>query len=90
MRNPGGFRIVTEPGKAAVENDTFTCAHGNEIVIVPPGIAKQTVGAYCRACGKHICEKCAREMDRTLKCVPFERRLEQMEDRRRFRRNLGV
>lgn len=85
MRRAGGYRVISEPGKADIENDTFTCAHGNEIVVVPPGMPSVTVGAFCRACMGHICEKCAAEMEKTLKCTPFEKRLEAAESRKRFR-----
>jgi len=88
MRRAGGYRIITEPGKADIENDTFTCAHNNELVVVPPGTASITVGSFCRACGQHICDKCTVEMERTLKCVPFEKKLEVMERRDEFRRRL--
>lgn len=86
MRNPGGYLTETrnEDNKLLSEKDTFTCGHGNEIVEVPPGTASVTVGAFCRMCGKHICDKCAAEMDRTLKCVPFEKRLDAMERRRKL------
>ena len=91
MRNAGGYRIITEPGKADIENDTFTCAHCNGIVLVPAGTASITVGSTCLACMKHICEACTVQMDRTLKCVPFEKRLERIENKARLARSiLGV
>jgi len=89
MRRAGGYRIITEPGKAPIENDTFTCNHCNGIVVVPPGTVAITVGATCLACMKQICEPCAKVMDRTLKCRPFEKRLEEMESRARFRKSVG-
>lgn len=82
MLRPGGYATITDDaGRIIRENDTFTCAHGNEIVRVPAGVDPMTVGQYCRCCMKHICEKCAAEMNRTLKCVPFEKLLERWESR---------
>lgn len=89
MLRPGGYTTVTEEdGTLSREADTFTCAHGNEIVLVPPGHDPMTVGAFCRCCMKQICEKCAAEMNRTLRCIPFEKRLEKMESKDKFRKAL--
>lgn len=90
MRNPGGYRLITEDGRANIENDTFTCHHCNGIVIVPPGQIMLTTGATCRACMRQVCDRCAGEMDRTLKCTPFEAKMERMESRDRLLRSLGI
>lgn len=75
MRRPQGYAVTTEPGKADVEEDTFTCAHGNEIIFVRPREDPASMGGFCRMCMKHICAACAA----TGKCEPFEKKLEAME-----------
>ena len=79
MRRPQGYAITIDPALAhAVEEDTFTCAHCNSIVFVKPG---QLDADACRACDRHICPPCKGELVRTMKCVPFERKLEIIEAR---------
>lgn len=91
MLKPGGYASITDQigGKVVRENDTFTCAHKNEIIHVPPGLDKLQAGHMCRACMRLICDDCADEMNRTLKCVPMEERLLQMESRADRRRRGG-
>jgi len=80
MRNPGGYLSVTTPD-AVVERDTFTCCHCNKVCVVRPGSGRER--GFCRLCGKPTCgqKECST-------CVPFERRMEEMENRERFRRIL--
>jgi hypothetical protein len=85
MRKPGGWTIITEPGKTDIEQDSFTCAHGNEIVIVKARQDPSEMGGFCRMCMAHICAKCAA----TGACEPFEKKLLRMESRDRFLRNVG-
>lgn len=92
MRKPGGYHIITDPDppkgvSTNIEADTFTCAHHGGIVFVKPMCDPADMGARCGGCGNLICKFCAREMDRTFKCVPIEARLEQWESRDRFRRD---
>ena len=86
------FFEITDPDAKQEKTayDCFTCAHGNEIVIIKHGNRVEDEGGdFCVRCGKLICKGCAEEMQRTLKCVPFERRLEKMESRDRFLRSIG-
>lgn len=80
MLKSGGTATITEAdGTVSRKNDTFSCGHCNQIVLVPPGTVSLTVGGTCRACMHHICDGCIEEMERTLRCVPLEERLRQME-----------
>lgn len=93
MLRAGGYATVTEgDGRLSREEDTATCAHGNEIVRIAPGHVPKHINGddidYCCCCKGLLCQKCAAEMNLTLKCVPFEKRLEEMESRHRFRRAL--
>jgi len=82
MRNAGGYAITTEPGKSDVEEDTFTCCHCNCIVFVKHRCDPAEMGGFCRLCMKHVCKACNAKGE----CAPFERKLEELEARDRFRR----
>ncbi len=81
---PRSWTITTEPGKPDEECDAYTCAHHNGIVLAPkhpkPG---DDMDGYCPMCHANICGPCADEMGRTLKCIPFEKRLDKMESKER-------
>ena len=88
MLRPQGYAITTEPGKAAIEQDSLTCAHCNSIVFVKAGAQPSADEAgFCRACYRHICPQCD---GAGLKCDPFEKKLERMESRERLLRSLGT
>lgn len=72
-----GYAIITSPDGPAVEFDTFTCGHNNELVRVKVGTVNEA--PVCLSCMRRICLKCQREANRTLKCVPFEKKLELIE-----------
>lgn len=76
MRNPHGYATQHVDGVLVEEQDTVTCGHCSGIVYVPPGNLDTW---SCRACDSHICESCARELAKTLKCVTIEERLQAME-----------
>lgn len=82
MRNPGGYLLITAPEGPAIERDTFSCCHCNAIVVVKPGSG--ITRGWCGLEGKPHCGG-----ERCWPCVPFERRLEVMERRARFRSLLG-
>lgn len=98
MRKPGGYAIVTTPEPARLnldgfrceeiaagvyEADTFTCVHCNRVVHV----AARSRGDeyFCRNCMARICPPCADHP-----CMPFLKKLEQMEAREAARRSYGV
>ena len=85
MRRPQGYAVTTEPGKADVEEDTFTCSHCNAIIFVKPFQDPSEMGGFCRLCYRHICGPCADKGE----CEPFEKKLEAMERRERLLRSLG-
>ena len=58
MRNPGGYSIITEPGKADVERDTFTCRHCQKVVFVKPFCDPADMGGRCTLCGGLHCSEC--------------------------------
>jgi hypothetical protein len=99
MRNPGGYAIITSPDSQTVnfdrrrcenvsagtyETDTFTCCHCNRVIHVKPRTPMDEFGSMCRNCMKMVCPKCAAGA-----CVPFEKKLEQMEHRDRMLRSYG-
>jgi len=81
MRNPGGYACIVEPDRPTRELDTFTCAHCNRVTHVAPRARPEDIGGLCKQCMGLICPACVGKP-----CVPFLKRLEQMEARERFRR----
>ena len=84
MRNPGGYARIDDPDCAPVEFDTFTCAHCNRVTHIPARARPEDVGGLCKLCMGLICPRCVGKP-----CVPFLERLEQMEQKARFRRSLA-
>lgn len=80
---PGGWIEFVNRDGSREEYDSYTCGHCNRIKRIPHGTPPEDLGGMCRMCWKHLCKRCAAEMDRTLKCRPFEQRLEESERRRR-------
>lgn len=74
MRRPGGYSVITEPGKADVEADTFTCGHCNRIVFVTPMMDAANMGGRCTVCDTLICPRCVGKG-----CDPLEEKLKRME-----------
>lgn len=88
MRQPQGFLEVIGSGAGAGEWDTFTCAHCNTVHAVKPMAKADELPDVCHLCGdKHrpsfICKNCLGKG-----CRPFEKALEQMEAKARFRAEL--
>ena len=87
MRKPGGTGMWTDlESDRVVEVDTFSCAHCNKVVFVPPKADPSLVGGFCMMCMKHICGPCTDDG----RCIPLERRLEQNEARGRALRSYGL
>jgi hypothetical protein len=89
MLKAKSYTVIQQDGKADIECDAFSCRHCNGIVRVPlkpqPG---DDLGGFCPMCHANICGPCADKLGQTLRCVPFEKRLEAMESRDRFARAL--
>lgn len=73
---------ITEPGKAPIRRSAFGCCHCSRICTVVPGSGIER--GFCFMCMKPTCgqQKC-------VSCEPFEAKLEAMEGRRRFAKQLG-
>ena len=99
MRNPGGYALIVSPEAAQVtfdglrceeiqsgiiERDTFTCCHCNRIIHVKPMANMDEFGSMCRNCMKMVCPACA-----DGSCVPFEKKLEEVEARERILKSYG-
>jgi hypothetical protein len=89
LRNPGGYAVITSPeaarvtldkfrcesiGAGVTEMDTFVCVHCNRNMHVKPFAPMDQFGSMCRNCMKMTCPTCA-----DGPCVPFQKRLEEME-----------
>jgi hypothetical protein len=86
MRNPGVHGILTVDGKVTREDDGYTCAHCNGMVMVKPKQRPEDIGGWCRLCAKAICPRCAGKG----RCDPFERKLDALEGSRRARASYGI
>jgi hypothetical protein len=75
---PQGYAVLTGP-EGTVERDTYQCCHCQRIVPVRPGGGKTR--GFCLMCNLPHCGGPA-----CRACVPFERKLEEMENRSRFRK----
>jgi len=82
MTRAGGYACIFDPGGVRTEWDTHTCAHCNTVIHMR-NKKLDDIGGLCRQCMKPICRGC---LDNG--CTPFERKLEMMEARDRFRRSL--
>lgn len=79
-----GHVSITGPN-GTVEHETFTCAHCQQVVIIKPRALPEEIGGRCGHCDAMVCASCAR----VGRCVPFERRIEQYEQRMRLLRQVG-
>lgn len=69
------------------EADVLGCSHCRRQIVL--GAGKDSVRLdRCGQCAKTICGPCADELARTLKCRPYEMRLEQIERRASFLKGL--
>ncbi len=96
MRNPGGYAFLTNPlpskahfgglrceeiSAGTLEMDTFSCVHCNRVVHTKAGT--QADEYFCRRCMARICSPCADHP-----CIPFMKKIEEMEARDRMLRSL--
>lgn len=79
-----GYITITEPDKSIIERKSYLCCHCQRIVIVRPSSGTQR--SWCFSCGANTCGNKAC----VVKCVPFEARLEAVEGRRRFWKQLEL
>ena len=81
MARVGGYSVITGVWGEVEECDTFTCPHCNGVCFIRPGSGTQR--SYCFRCSLPTCGK-----ERCMSCIPFERKMEEMEARYRLRRAL--
>jgi hypothetical protein len=82
----GGTGELEVFGEREVRRSTFTCSHCNSIVIVRPKEDPANLGGHCKICDKLICPHCNAKGG----CTPWEKQMERMEARYRFRRDAGL
>lgn len=85
MRRPGGYLICTSPD-GVVEQETFTCAHDQRIVVVPHRADPTEIGGMCYQCMKLVCPRCVA----AAVCSPFEKKLDAIERRHDTLRSYGL
>jgi hypothetical protein len=79
MLKPGGYAQIVEPDRPTRELDTFTCGHCNRITHVKARERPEDIGGLCKQCMGLICPACVGRA-----CVPFLRRLDEIEARARL------
>lgn len=97
FRKSHGYLVSNDPDptkskgqKAVLEFSTITCGHGGELVMVPAHCKPEDMPYdLCWACRRHICLKCAKIRDQTMKCDVIENKLERMERGERLLREMG-
>lgn len=100
MRNPQGYATIVGADRSVVtfdkfrceeirsgtmEVDTFTCIHCNGVRHVKPMSNMDEFGSMCRNCMKMVCPVCANGP-----CVPFLKKIEQMEQKDYIRRQYDL
>jgi hypothetical protein len=95
-RHYGRASLTDHDRDRAVEYDTLTCKHCQQVIFVKPGSAQtvylvlnrttqqweEQMGAFCRVCMSPVCLAC----EALGRCRPWERRLEAAERRADLRR----
>jgi hypothetical protein len=74
MLRPGGYSILIDPETGTVENDTFTCAHGQKVTFLKPFVRADEQGGFCRKCMSLVCKDCAGKG-----CNPIMKQVEEWE-----------
>jgi len=90
MLRPGGYGVLTDGIGTIQETDTYTCNHCSSIVTVQPRCPPSDAGGWCSICSKLICTRCLGQMSKGNGCTPWEKRMEQMEQRQSFLRSVGL
>lgn len=85
MLRAGNYSLVTEAGTIVKEQDSFTCGHCQQVILVKPKQKGEDVGGLCKICMSLICPVCAGK----LTCDPWEKQMERIESRSRFLRSAG-
>ena len=85
LRHRGGYAVITPMADGVVqeEYDTFQCGHCNSHFRLAKKGPKEI--ALCVLCHEPRCRREACQV-----CIPFEARLEAMEGRRRFWKQLEI
>lgn len=82
VRRASGYYIITGPDGIEAEGETLMCVHCQAHWKVEPGSGKQRgfcMNCYGPTCGREPCE---------THCIPFEKAIEGMEAKDRFRRSV--
>jgi hypothetical protein len=81
MGRASGYVSIVSPDKPTVEGDTLQCVHCGGHFYTKPGSGMQR--GWCTRCkGPH----CGR--NNCWECVPFMKKIEEMERRQRFHRQI--
>ena len=79
----GELQVFGERPKALA---TSTCFHCSRVIFLKPNPDGSPVYGHCKLCDKIICAQCHAKGG----CTPWEKQMEAMESRDRFRRALAA
>lgn len=66
-------------GNSLYESATITCSHCQRVIILRPDRTRER--GYCRKCDHYICDTCTTVMAKTLECVPFNKILDDAQEK---------
>lgn len=90
MRRPQGYSVLTDPEAPTIERDTFTCAHCQRIVQVPPRADPASMGGICGGCAGLICPACTDRRQKGGPCIPWEEQMNRQLARQDALRSYGL
>lgn len=80
----GGLIEIQGPNGAHKTIPTYTCCHCNGVFRVPENAAEM---GFCQRCHHRECLECARKLQG--RCAPFEKKLEEYEQRQKLLAAVG-
>lgn len=90
MTQSKGYAQLVDPDAGKKESDVLTCSHCQRVVLIRPFAALEDSGGFCRACMKFVCPDCEKARAEGAPCIPFEKKLDEIEAAERARQSYGV
>lgn len=85
-KRTGGYISIVDPVEGNREYETFTCFHCQHLIHFATRAQLSERSGGCSMCSRVICLPCVEKGS----CTPWEKQIEHMENRERFRRQAGL